>query len=134
METIKRPDKMNTMVANFVTNILNSATTLHLVHLSITGPSSYAAHKALQEYYDGVPDIIDSLVEQYQGMKGSLLSYNSSSVKVLKTVQESYLYLTELYNMTEDLSKNCNHSELLAILDELKSLINSVKYKLLFLK
>lgn len=45
---------------------------IHLTHLKVSGPGSYAAHKALNEFYDGLLDHIDTLVESYQGKYGIL--------------------------------------------------------------
>mgnify|MGYP003342694108 CR=1 FL=1 len=45
---------------------------IHLTHLKVSGPGSYASHKALNEFYDGLLDHIDTLVESYQGKYGIL--------------------------------------------------------------
>ena len=34
----------------------------HLAHLQIKGSGAYAAHKALQGFYDSIMDLVDSLV------------------------------------------------------------------------
>ena len=39
----------------------------HLLHLS---SKSYAEHKALNEFYDGLTDLADELIEMYQGQYG----------------------------------------------------------------
>jgi RNA binding exosome subunit len=38
-----------------------------LAHLAHWKTKSYAEHKALNEFYDGLLDLIDGFVEQYQG-------------------------------------------------------------------
>ena len=38
-----------------------------LAHLAHWKTKSYAEHKALGEFYDGLLDLIDAFVEQYQG-------------------------------------------------------------------
>ena len=49
---------------------LHSRTQAHVFHLGVKGPGSFAAHKALEEYYDGIVGLIDGLVESYQGKNG----------------------------------------------------------------
>ena len=48
----------------------HSRTQSHVFHLRVRGAGAYAAHKALNEYYDEVVDIVDGLVESYQGKYG----------------------------------------------------------------
>jgi hypothetical protein len=55
---------------------------------------SYAQHKALGKFYDGVIDAIDALVEAYQGLNGLIGSIPSptdtkgDSLKILKADAE----------------------------------------------
>lgn len=39
----------------------------HRAHLRVTGPGSYAQHKALGHFYEDIIDKADSLTEAYQG-------------------------------------------------------------------
>ena len=48
----------------------HSRTQAHVFHLRVKGPGAYAAHKALNDYYDGIVDLVDGLVESYQGKYG----------------------------------------------------------------
>ena len=67
---------------------LHSRTQSHEFHLKISGPGSFAIHKALMEYYEGIIPIIDGLVEAYQGQSHNFslcksrigISYNSDCV------------------------------------------------------
>lgn len=63
--------------AEFAIKILNLATLAHLEHFR-TG--SYATHKALEILYNALPELIDTYVEQYQGMNGKIASYPKSQV------------------------------------------------------
>ena len=47
-----------------ISYLFHSQTQVHIFHLQTT---SFAEHKALQDYYDGIDDLIDGLVESYQG-------------------------------------------------------------------
>lgn len=42
----------------------------HKRHLRVTGRGSYAAHVALQEFYEGLVDLADELAETCQGRHG----------------------------------------------------------------
>ena len=57
-----------------VCQLLHSQTQVHIFHL---GTKSYAEHKALQGYYEGVDALTDGLIESYQGKYGLLTNYKS---------------------------------------------------------
>lgn len=46
----------------------------HRAHLKVAGEGSYAAHKALNEFYDSIVDLADGLTEAYQGRFEALLN------------------------------------------------------------
>jgi len=50
--------------ATFVSTLLHSATNTHFMHFQT---ESYAEHKALQMYYEGIVDLVDDFTEAYQG-------------------------------------------------------------------
>jgi hypothetical protein len=52
---------------SFAQTLLHSATCAHIQHWQTT---SYAEHKALQKYYESMPDLVDDLVETYMGRNG----------------------------------------------------------------
>lgn len=115
--------------------LLNGVTKVHLNHLLVTGPGSYAAHKAMGSFYDEVGDLADDLVEQYQGVTEKLLTFpTSANLPVMKTAEDCIKYLRGLYDLADMVHEACTHSEIQNTIDEIKSLINSTKYKLLFLK
>ena len=51
----------------FVSIVLRDRDDAHIAHWKT---KSYAEHKALNEFYDGVLELIDGFVEQYQGYYG----------------------------------------------------------------
>ena len=63
------------MFEKLISTLMASRDQAHIFHWQTTGPGSYAAHKALNEYYDAVPDLVDSLVETYQGKYGIVMGY-----------------------------------------------------------
>lgn len=122
-------------MADLVFELLNGSTKVHLNHLLVNGQGSYAAHKAMNEFYDALPDIADSLAEGYQGITETLLTYPTiASLPTMTNAEDCVDYLRELYSKVNRVQEACRYSELKNELDELKSLINSTKYKLIFLK
>jgi len=115
-------------------DLLNSVTTIHKIHLKVTGLGSFAAHKALNEFYDEIGDHADSVVEQFQGAEEKLLEMPNTAPVELNSVEETIDYLRKLKEKTAALQSIMPHSEIVNQLDEVKSLIDSTKYKLLFLK
>lgn len=63
--------KLNTMKpGDFFGKLFQLRDEIHLNHLKVTGPGSFAAHSALNGFYTDVLDLIDGLVESYQGKYG----------------------------------------------------------------
>ena len=115
-------------------DMLNAVTSLHRLHLKVTGLGSYAAHKALNQGYDAFGDHADDLVEQYQGAEEKLLELPNTAPSELNSVEEGLDYLRKMKDKITALQSMMPHSEINNLLDEAKSSINSVKYKLLFLR
>lgn len=125
---------VDSMVAALVSELMNAGTSLHKLHLKITGTGSFAAHKALNKLYDAMPEHADSIAESYQGASEKLLSYKDIAPKQLNSVEEAIEYLRELTKMVNGLQAKMPYSEIINELDNVKSTIDSGKYKLLFLK
>jgi hypothetical protein len=62
MLNIKKSEPKYT-ISQLVVELLYSAPVAHIEHLKTT---SFAQHKALNEYYDGIPDLTDSIIENYE--------------------------------------------------------------------
>jgi len=125
---------LDTMVASCASEIMNARTSFHKLHLKVTGDGSFAAHKALNEIYDALPDFADTLVEGYQGAAEKILTYQETNPRTLDTVADGVAYLRDIYAMINKLQGMLPYSEIVNNLDLVKDSINSTKYKLLFLK
>lgn len=125
---------LDTMVSSCASELMNARTSFHKLHLKVTGTGSYAAHKALNELYDALPDYADTLVEGYQGAAEKLLTYTEVNPRTLDTVADGVSYLRDIYAMVNKLQGMLPYSEIVNNLDLVKDTINSTKYKLLFLK
>lgn len=125
---------LETSVAACVSEKMNAATSFHKLHLKVTGPGSFAAHKALNELYEALPGHADDLAEGYQGAAGKLLSYTDEAPRTLNSVPEAISYINEMVDSISELQAQLPYSELVNELDNVKSTLNSAKYKLTFLK
>lgn len=82
--------KLNTMKpGDFFGKLFQLRDEIHLNHLRVTGPGSFAAHSALNGFYSDVLDLIDRLVESYQGKYGIIeitipTSKSGDSIKCLE--------------------------------------------------
>ncbi len=114
----------------FVQTLLHSATIAHQLHLS---SKSYSEHKALQGYYEEIPDLVDVLVESYQGKFGLIDSYptnyhNSGNKNALVYMESLQKFVNEARgSLPQD-------SELQNEIDNIANLLNSTVYKLKFLR
>ena len=130
---LKSASPTDAMVASCVTELMNAATSFHKLHLKVTGVGSYASHKALNELYDALPDHADDVAEGYQGATEVLLKYKEPSTRILETVEDAIWYIKDLKEMVTKLQDVLPYSEIVNDLDNVKSTLNGVKYKLKFL-
>ena len=62
-KSIGRPSSsLHAQTASLVVELMNAATSFHKLHLSVTGEGSFAQHKALNEIYDNLPKLADTIV------------------------------------------------------------------------
>jgi DNA-binding ferritin-like protein len=125
---------LDTMVAACAVELMNARNTFHKLHLKVTGEGSYAAHKALNELYDALPDFVDTLMEGYQGAAEKILTCKDVAPRTVDNVADAVAYLREIYGSINKLQGMLPYSEIVNNLDLVKDAINSAKYKLLFLK
>lgn len=67
-------------------DMLNAVTSLHKLHLKVTGLGSFAAHKGLD--YDAFGDHADDLVEQYQGAEEKIIELPNTAASELNSVED----------------------------------------------
>lgn len=125
--------KVETMTASLVQELMNASTSFHKLHLQVTGSGSYAAHKALNEIYTALPDLSDSIAEGYQGACEMLLKYEENGPIALNSIEEGIEYLRQLKDQVDKLQAVMEYSEIINLLDTVKDAINGAKYKLIFL-
>lgn len=129
-----KKNKVDSMTADLVEELMNASTSFHKLHLQVEGAGSFSAHKALNEIYDALPDLADSIAEGYQGAAEKILMYNDQGPVILKSVKDAINYLRDITDMVNELQKVMPYSEIVNTLDTVKDAVNSAKYKLIFLK
>jgi DNA-binding ferritin-like protein len=139
IQKLQRPsngseNNLDKATSDLVVEMMNAGTKLHIAHLLVTGVGSFAAHNALNAIYDALPDHADTIAEAYQGASERLLSYGDVNLPTIKTKDEAVSYLRSLYSKVNNLQAIMPYSEIINELDNVKSSINSAKYKLIFLQ
>lgn len=123
-------EKQSDPVMQFTMCLLHSVTNAHILHLTTT---SYAVHKALEDYYTEVGDLVDGFIEAFQGKYGLLHDFTADYV--LPGQPTEYLtYLKDEVATLRRSEKFPQDSELQNSVDEIAQLIDSTLYKLRFLK
>jgi DNA-binding ferritin-like protein len=122
---------MNSLSA-FLSILFEARKQAHIYHLQVKGLGSYAAHKALNEFYDGLLDLIDGLAESAQGKYGIITGYtNAFEVKDLNTIQDALLFIQELAILVETERATIPQDSFIQNqVDELVALLYSTVYKL----
>ena len=121
--------KANTIEELFGT-LLQSVTEAHKKHL-MTG--KYSAHKALNEFYDEMPELVDALIEHWQGTNGKVEKYENDLLgKDMDTVK----YLDELLDMCKSAKGTLIEDDdaLISDIDDIIGQISSTLYQLKELK
>jgi hypothetical protein len=95
---------------------------------------SYSEHIALNEYYDGIPDIVDGLVESYQGKYGIQKGYRLFEVRDYSTPEEVINFLKQLDADVEMLRQSIKETYIQNQIDNVLQLIETTVYKLENLK
>jgi hypothetical protein len=116
--------------------LLHSQTQTHIFHLGVSGAGAYAAHKALQKYYENIDSITDGLVESYQGKNG-LIEFkpvagidNNCDTRNIITYFDKLCAIVRTLRQSPDLQDSYIQNQI----DNVEELIYSTKYKLVNLQ
>lgn len=112
--------------------LLHSRNQAHVFHLRISGPGAFAAHLALQEYYDGIIPIFDKIVETYQGKRGLIEFKSGGRLDNDASTGNILSYFGKLTTVFETLRKapELQESWLQNQLDMVSELLYTLQYKL----
>ena len=125
----------NELIGQFVYTLFASRTQAHVFHLQTTGEGSFAAHSALNAYYDEIVGITDGIVESYQGKYDIITGYGNVALQEFQNCEGVIAYF-EMLCMYVEKSRQmiCQDSYIQNQIDEVVALINSTLYKLRFLR
>ena len=113
--------------SEFITRLLHGSTAIHMHHLMVEGPGSYAAHTALGMYSE-LADLADGLAESYMGCTGQKLKFGGGQFSIagdpIAEVQALYDYVESKRMMMG------SESHILNDVDGVCTLLASTLYKL----
>lgn len=116
--------------SEFIGMMFLARDTAHSVHLNTR---SYAKHKALKGFYEGIVDLADTLAEAYQGRHGLIGPIALMSAKKTNNIVEFLEgQLSEIEEMRYKVIDKSD-TALQNIVDEIVALYLSTLYKLKFL-
>lgn len=119
------------IVGQFISTLLASRTQAHIFHWQTTGEGSFAAHAGLNVYYDNIVEIVDGLVESYQGKYDIVTGYTNIALQEFQKCEDVILYFTTLVNYLEkSRTLIAQDSYIQNQVDELVAEIYSLLYKL----
>ena len=131
--TIELPNPTQVM-ASFISTLMSSRTQAHIFHWRCKGVGAGWMHTALGEYYDGIIDLVDSLVESVQGRYGLLEGFKGEgqfmedTSKVIPYFEALCMYVEKnRVSLPQD-------SYIQNQIDEIVALIETTKYKLINLQ
>ena len=136
MQKIPRPGatSLDAQVAELVNELMSARTSLHKFHLKIKGMGSFAGHIALNEAYDALPGHADALAEQFQGASERLLNIPDHTPITVNSKEEALALVRDVKNCVDKCQATMPYSEIVNDMDMIKSTLNTLKYKLLFLQ
>lgn len=124
-------------VIKFFSKIFESREMAHVYHLTVKGEEgSHAKHLALNTYYDEIIDLLDQIIEVYQGEYEVVEGYeviDTSATKSLDTIK----YFQDLAEFIKKERKVCfkeDDTQYFNIIDDMLVLIYRTLYKLKYNK
>lgn len=123
-----KPEGNKMSPVGLVLTLFNARTAAHVMHLVTR---SYAAHKALNEFYDGIVDVADRFAEAWQGANG-LLPFPATAAPTALDGEPLAMLAALRRDVVACRAGYAPHLQ--QILDDGIELIDSTAYKLRFLK
>lgn len=113
-------------VSKFIMTLMNSRNQAHAFHLTTT---SYAQHKALQKYYEGIVPLLDSYTETYIGTLNGRMTLNKANTRYIQDPKKAKDYFKKLLVRIKKI-KLPKDDALKSIQDDIEVLIKSTIYML----
>ena len=122
-------DNSNSFV-DMVSALMHSRNQAHVFHWQVTNPGSYAAHVALQKYYENIIDLLDDLVESYQGKNGIICNFKMTELNNFSDISNIIAYFNDLLNLINNCGEHITESYIKNQIDTIIQLIESTIYRL----
>ena len=116
------------MIEELIARVFYTRNVAHFEHWRAKGEGSFAKHMALGEFYDGVIDALDPLVEAYQGafeLIGGIPAPEAHKGDILKLLESNAAWIEENH---EEICKG--NRAVANLIDTLTSVYLSAIYKL----
>jgi hypothetical protein len=115
-------------IGEFLLKLLHAATNGHILHLQT---KSYSEHKALQGYYEKLPDAVDTIIEQWQGAYQMIIEYPSSYEAPKADALQEVTYIRDY--IVANRAVVGDYTSIQNEVDALLSIVETTMYKLTFL-
>jgi hypothetical protein len=137
-EDTKKPEILGegSHPAKLFSKLFESREMAHIYHLQVSGePGSHAKHTALGDYYDVVLDLVDSIIETFQGQYGIVEEYDVIDTSISRE-KDTIEYFNELARFVKEERKCINEEDthLHSIIDDIVVLVYKTLYKLKYTK
>lgn len=83
-------------VVDMIATLLHSRSQAHIFHWQTKSQSSFAEHMALGTYYDEIVELIDGIVESYQGKHDLITGYKTVKMVDYKSTEQLISYFKDL--------------------------------------
>ena len=113
-----------TLIAKIVGELFAARNYAHRAHLKTP---DFSKHKALNEFYDEIVDLADSLAEGAQGVWGLL---DIPSIELKGSVDDPIMVLSNHIDLLSSIAEDCDKAFLQNIFQEIEALYYSTLYKL----
>jgi hypothetical protein len=118
---------------DIVSALLHSRTQVHVFHWQTKSQSSFAEHMALGGFYEGIGDLVDGLVESFQGKYDIVENYETMDIENYSGADQLISYFKDLDKTIETKRKGLKESYLQNQIDTIQELLFSTLYKLKYL-
>ena len=110
-------------VVDMIATLLHSRSQAHIFHWQTKSQSSFAEHMALGTYYDEIVELIDGIVESYQGKYEIITGYKTVEMVDYKSTDQLISYFRELDSNIEKNRKGIKESYIQNQIDGVQELI-----------
>ena len=107
----------------------------HMYHFKAKNEGSYALHKATEDYYNKILELLDYMIEVYQGQYEIIENYEIiDSTTMAQNATQYFIEVAEYIKNTRKIAFIVEDTHLQNIIDEMVSLVYQTLYKIKNLK